>query len=228
MTKIKKFLNWCPQPKMTIPKSHLRISKYVLASALAAEIILLLVIPVTYFILLAPKPPIIINQEFPLSNEEIKTAWPNLPTAQQIVNTGVYGFTDTRDYIVSPNSDASHIYLTTKPRYWDNTSLSFAIQNTTVTNSINTLMGGLTPRFYHIFIQLNDTVWIEVPQTFLTSTSHPPTLPSDQPKRFLGTALPTDYAIFAIVVVAATAIVSLSYFISTNGKKRPKTVSNQI
>lgn len=209
---------------MTIPTSHVRISKSILVSALAAEILLLLVIPITYFALFAPKPAINLNQEFPLSNEEIKTAWPNLPTAQQIVNSGMYACFDTREYLVSPNSDASHIYLTSKPHYWDNASLSFAIQNTTSTNIPNFLFGGLTPRLYHIFLQFNDTVWVEVPQTYLTDTSHPPTLPSDQLQGFMGTGLPTSYAVFAFVVVVTTALACIGYFVSA--RKKPSRTFN--
>ncbi len=211
----KRLLEWCPQPKNTIPTSHVRISKSILVSALAAEILLLLIIPITYFALFAPKPPINLNQEFPLSNEEIKSAWPNLPTAQQIVNTGMYACFDTREYLVSPNSDASHIYLTSKPHYWDNTSISFNIQNTTATNTPDFLFGGLTPRVYHIFLQFNDTVWVEVPQTYLTDTSHPPSLPLDQQHGFLGTGLPASYTVFAVVVVVATALACIGYVVST-------------
>ncbi len=205
---------------MTTPTSHVRISRSILVSALVAEILLLLIIPITYFALFAPKPPINLNQEFPLSNEEIKTAWPNLPTAQQIVNSGMYASFDTREYIVSPNSDSSHIYLTSKPHYWDNTSIGFTIQNTTATNTPNFLFGGLNPRLYHIFLQFNDTVWVEIPQTYLTDTSHSPLLPSDQQEGFLGTGLPTIYAVIAVAVVAATTIAGLCYLSMT--ARRPR------
>ncbi len=220
----KRFLDWCPQPRVMVPSSHLRLSKSILASALAAEILLLLVIPVTYYALFAPKPSINLNEEFPLSNEEINKAWPNLPTAQQIVNAGMYACFDTREYIVSPNSDGSHIYISTKPHYWDNTSASFTIQNTTAINTINLMSGGLIPRFYHIFLQFNDTVWVEVPQTYLTNTSHPPSLPSDQ-QGFLGTGLPTNYVGIALVIIIASALALTGYFVSTNKRRAQNVVS---
>jgi hypothetical protein len=46
----------------------------VLAFALAAEIIILLVLPISYYLLLAPKPEINLMEEFPLTNDQINAS----------------------------------------------------------------------------------------------------------------------------------------------------------
>lgn len=178
---------------------------------------LLLVAPLAYFEFLAPKPGTNLSQEtYPLTERQIKAAWPNLPTAEQIVKSGVYGYYDTNDYIVSPNSTADKIYLQTPPHWWDNYSITLIIQNETETN-LPAAMGnyphGLIPITYQIYLEINSTIWIQVPQTYLANTSHPPVALSETNNGFLGTNMPTIYGVAAITIVSATVVLGACYLV---------------
>jgi hypothetical protein len=188
-----------------------RLSSPVIAAALIVEILALLIVPMAYYALLVPKPEVALYQTFPLTDSQIRVAWPNLASAQEIVNSGQYGFFNTKDYIVGSNSTANKIYLQTPPHWWDNSSVTMVIQNETETNIPNMLRGGIIPVGYHIYLQLNSTMWIEVPQTYL-STTHPPTIPSVN-VGFLGTGLPTEYVIIAVIAIVLTLTVGIAYFL---------------
>jgi hypothetical protein len=212
---LRKLRRWCPQPSKPILTNSTRLSSPVIAAALIVEIVALLIVPMAYYALLVPKPEVALYQTFPLTDSQIRAAWPNLPSAQEIVNNGQYAFYNTKDYIVGSNSTANKIYLQTPPHWWDNSSVTIVIQNETETNIPNMLRGGIIPVGYHIYLQLNSTMWIEVPQTYL-STTHLPTIPSVA--GFLGTGLPIEYVIIAAIVIVASLIVGTTY-LRLNKKK---------
>jgi len=164
-----------PSAEKTFPTNHVRVSTSVIALALAAEILILLIAPLTYFSLLPPKPKDDNMQEFPLTNDEIKDAWPNLPTTDEIRN-GTYGY----GYV----------------------PVDHKVKNCTVVNGVNyfpilkgengtsPFNGEPMPTTYNIWLQHNQSIWIQVPSAYLT-TSNPPILPSERQTAFLGTCLPT-------------------------------------
>ncbi len=220
MNLVKKLKQWCPQPKAPIAVKAHKLSAPIIAFVVIAEIILLLVAPLAYFALLVPKPEIKLFQTYPLTDSQIKEAWPNLPSAQQIVNNGLYSIINTNNYIILSNSTANKIYLQTPPHWWDNSSSTTVIQNETLTNSPDMLLGGIVPVTYHIWLQLNATMWIGVPQTYLNNSGHPPTIPSETNNGFLGTNMPATYVVVAIATISVTIVASVRYLISTRQRMK--------
>jgi hypothetical protein len=124
---------------------------------------------------------------------------------------GAYSVIDTSSWIVENKSDASHVYLTKRSPY-DSTSISYTIENCTETNIPNYFAGGLVPRIYHVWLQYNNTVWIEEPISLLASTNNPPQIPSLR-SGFLGTGLPTGYVITAVSLVLVTLAAGTIFFV---------------
>jgi hypothetical protein len=217
--RIRNFRNWCPQPSKPFPANFLKVSPLIVTVAVLAEILILLVAPITYYALLVPKPSnLYVQQEYPLTNSQIRAAWPSLPTAQEIVNSGVYGFINTADYTIDSNSTATQIYLTSKPHWWDNSSVTLKIENETLTNVPNMLHGGLTPRYYQIYLQLNNTIWINIPENDLTNPVHQPSLPSVRNSGFSRTGLPTSYVVIAVTTVVVTLLAGIGYLLYKRGQ----------
>lgn len=191
------------------------------------EIILLLVAPLAYFTFLTPKPEpkLALFKSYPLTDNQIRAAWPNLPTAQEIIKSGMYSSVDTNEYIVGSNSTTNMIFLLNKPRWWDNSSyISCIIQNETVTNIPNTLRGGIIPVVYRIYVPLNTTVWVEVPQTYLRDSSHPPASSSDGTDGFLGTDMPTTYGLAAVSIILVTIALGSCYLAFLYYRVKPETL----
>jgi hypothetical protein len=101
-----------------------------------------------------------------LTNSQIKAAWPNLPTAEEIENNAKNGGIEYGEVV-------------------NNSITGSTIVNSTVLNPIS--FGSVAiPKMYDIFLYEGNTswsqgapVWIEVPETYL-ATSHPPSIPSVQ------------------------------------------------
>lgn len=226
MNPLKKLKQLCPRSKAPIRIDAKRLSVPIIAIVVVAEIMLLLVAPLAYFAAVAPKPevtPNLSSQTYPLTESQIEKAWPNLPTAQQLVNSGQYAAVDLNDLIVSKNSTATKLYLQSIPNWWDNSSsLSWILQNETQTNLPGSY--GLVPVAYQIYLQLNSTMWIQVPQTLLNHSSHPPTIPSrGQPEAnngFLGTNMPATYGYAAVAVTLVTVAASACCLILLRRKIR--------
>ncbi len=189
---------------MTLPTNNTRMSKSktIFASALALEILLLLIVPIAYYTLLAPKPQMGNMEKYPLTNEQIRASWPNLPTADEIIKNGIV--------LIIPNLTPDAVYYSN----WDsNLTVQAAygsVMNATVLNMPNYLKGGLIPKGYEIWLQYNDE-WIKVPNKYLT-TDNPPMIPSEQAS-FLGSGLPLEYIIIALLVIVTTAIVGINLIV---------------
>jgi hypothetical protein len=179
-----------------------------------AEIIVLLVTPLAYFALLAPKPDIHGYDKYPLTNAQIRESWPDLPSAQEIIKSGFYSGRDTSHSILLPNSTESTFYYQSIPNWWQNASEMgiMVIENCTETNIPGT-MGHQIPVFYHIYLQTSNISWIAVPQNYLTNSSHPPKIPPDNNNGFLGTNMPTTYGLAAITIISITVTVGLCYLV---------------
>ena len=86
MSIFRKLRKWCPQPTKPILNNSMRLSSPVVAGVLFIEIVALLVAPMAYFALFPPAVNYGVGQTFPLSNSQIATSWPNLPTANQVAS----------------------------------------------------------------------------------------------------------------------------------------------
>lgn len=183
MNLIKRLRRWCPEPKGHFSTNFTRLSKPVVAGVLFAEIVALLIAPIAYYALFPPKAIYGVNQTFPLTNSQIVASWPNLPTADQIANSG-------------------EVYVTAGP------GAISAVKNCTAVNLPNYYNGGLIPVGYDIWLQYNGT-WMQVPNAYL-ATDNPPPIPTMR-SGFLGTGLPTVYVVVAIVVIVTTLATGASY-----------------
>jgi hypothetical protein len=162
---------------------------------LAAEILILLVAPIAYYVLLAPKPQIGTLEMYPLTNDQIQTSWPNLPNADQIVKDGAI--------LVKVPIPPTCANFTRTGMFG---ILGSSVMNATVLNAPDYHNGGVIPKSYDIWLQLNDTL-IEVPNKYL-ATDNPPMTPPEL--GFLGTSLPTAYVILAVIVIVTTLAVGTS------------------
>lgn len=208
--RFRNFKDWCPQPRRQIPMSFKAFSMPLLASLLIAEVAILLVVPMAYCALLVPKT-IVVNGQvlpdrtYPLTHSQIKAAWPNLPTAQEIVNgnySNGYGIVDSS----MPGFDNVKNYTWVSPIN--------AIPRDYPTGVFVTR---LIPVENYIYLRLNDTTWIELVNP---ATNNPPySLPSPlyytytEENGFLGTGLSVEYYVAIIVVILVTAAAGLGYLL---------------
>jgi hypothetical protein len=171
-----------------------------LASILIAEILLLLVAPIIYSTLLIPKamtePPFhastFMTQAFPLTNSQIRASWPDLPTAQEIVD-----------------SNSSYGLITAS-------MVTFTqVKNGTVFALSDALLGPHGSWMtYNIWLMLNSTEWIQVPNQYLSTSNPPyPQYIQSQSKGFIGTGLPTTYIVIAIAVIIVTLLAAMTYLL---------------
>ena len=184
---IAKKFHWCPQPKKStgkiFPINVLKLSPQVLIFIVLAEIIVLLIAPLTYYVLLTPKS-FGEGREVALTNSQIREAWPNLPTGDEIKNGDI------------PYADYKG-------------ALGPVIQNRTRINMFANFGVAKIPIAYVIFVQDGHGSWVEVPQQYLV-TDNPPEI---QPAGFMGTDLPTIYVIIAVIVTVTTFVAGTSYIL---------------
>lgn len=176
-----------------------------LASILIAEIVVLLIAPIAYSVLLLPRiagPPFRASSNawgtsgmppvgLPLTDSQIKAAWPHLPTAQEVVDSN-YG--SLRAY--------------------------YQPQNETVL-AISDAYGAPPGAYvcYNIWLQINSTTWIQVPYNYLATSNPPyPQYVQARSNGFLGTGLSTSYVVIAITVVIATLLAGAIYVLHKKGK----------
>jgi len=213
MNFLKKLRTWCPQPNKPTYANRARLSGPVFGSVLLVEIVILIVIPIAYIALFVPKNIVITDQvlpdqTLPLTNSQINTAWPNLPTTQEIVN-GSYSF------------GGYSTITSSMPTFNDVKNYTWISPVNAVPSKIpsGVLATKLVPIEYHVWLKLNDTTWI-CPDDYLLTTKSPPySLPSPlyysytQKVGFLGTGLPTAYIAIALIVMLTTLAVWITYFV---------------
>lgn len=206
---LKKLRRWCPQPKTRVPANLARLSTPIFAGALLAEILILLIAPMAYCALLLPKNIVVApDQTLPLTNSQIKAAWPNLPTAQEIVNSanGTYGYSLIDSSM--PTFDQVKNYTWISP-----------VNAIPHTYPPGIFVTRLVPVEYNIWLQLNDTTWVSPDSSYLAATTNNPpySLPSSlyltEQVGFLGTGLPTPYVVIAVIVMVGTLAAGTTYLI---------------
>lgn len=191
MSILRKLRRWCPQPKTRVPANFARLSTSILIGAVLVEIVALLIAPMAYFALFPPH----VNygyQTFPLSNSQIAASWPNLPTANQIVQSAGY---------LGIGGAAFPVKNYTQTGFFIDGGFWLSAWGPPPT---------VNPFTYVIWLQCNGT-WIRVPANYL-ATNNPPSIPAVQPS-FLGTGLPTTYAILVVISIVATLTVGTTYLI---------------
>ncbi|NLE05084.1 MAG: hypothetical protein GX638_09840 [Crenarchaeota archaeon] len=190
MKKIIKKVNWCPHPQKNIGKpfhtSLFRFSPRILAFIVVAELLLLLIAPMTYYALLAPNSLISEQREIKLTDSQIMKAWPNLPSGDQIKNCNVPYF----------NFSSTLAPLT-------------IVQNRTRINMLANFGLVKIPIAYCIYVQDSNGSWIKVPQEYL-NTDNPPEI---QSAGFMGTDLSNDYVILAFITIIITIMIGTNYII---------------
>ena len=205
MNKIKKMLRWCPQPKYPVQMHLAKLPKPLLVFVLLAEIICLLIVPMASYAFLVPKSLVVRpDQTLPLTDSQIKAAWPNLPTAQQIFEKGDCS-------IVSSNTPAfndvnNHTWI----------SPVNAIPHATPPQSDHVFFTKLIPVEYFIWLQLNSTTWVCPGPEYLTTNNPPYVLSSPyytEQVGFLGTGLSPTYVIAVIIVIIATLAIGTGYLV---------------
>jgi hypothetical protein len=130
----------------------------------------------------------------PLTNSEISSQWPNLPNAKQLMTADIYIFRDSRDY-----SDQ---------QYFNST-----IANCT-SDGINSYLGGVTHNIPNIWLQYNDTIWVEVPQTYFAATQNLSTGRSPNRENLVSPMITTPTSTWALGLYADPSNVSGSNSVS--------------
>ena len=199
MRVLRRLRRWCPQPKNPASANFARLSSHIIAGVLFVEIVALLIAPLTYLALFPPHVNYSMDQTFPLTNSQIKSAWPNLPTAKEIENNEKSGGAEYSEVV-------------------NNSLTGSGIVNCTLLNS-PALMGpvAFTPKIYDIYVYAGNASWIAVPETYL-ATNHPPSMPSSQ-EGFFNTGLSSDYVFIAVMAIVATSAIGITY-LRLNRKKR--------
>lgn len=154
-----------------------------------------------------------------MSDSQIRESWPNLPSAQELMNRTSCLCLDMKGWIILPNSTANAFYFQSPPRYWDNCSVTTLIENETEINCPSSI--GLIPRVYRIYLQLDNITWVLVPLDELTNTANPPKLPSDF-DGFLGTDMPAVYGYTALAVISVTVLVGVAVLVFIWQRNKPK------
>ncbi len=153
---IKKLFQWCPQPPQTVNNKSvltaaLKFSPKILAALIVLEIFVLLVAPITYLALLGPTVVYTEGKIMPLTEEQIKTSWPNLPTGDEIKSSGVqYNFFNSYSNI----------------------------ENCARINMFANMGIMHLPIRYSVYVPDSSGCWIEVPDQFL-ATENPPVIQPD-------------------------------------------------
>lgn len=96
-------------------------------------------------------------EKVPLSDSEIKARWPDLPTAEELWNSEFKYFIDTRSFgkqVVDPQL--------TKGVPLIEMEIEYEVMNYTA-DVPNFLTGELMLDVPHIWLQYDETVWIQVP-----------------------------------------------------------------
>jgi hypothetical protein len=104
-----------------------------------------------------PEDEVAVFEKVPLSDSEIKARWPDLPTAEELWNSEFKYFIDTKSFgkqVVDPQL--------TKGVPVIEMEIEYEIMNYTA-DVPNFLTGDLMLNVPHIWLQYDETVWIQVP-----------------------------------------------------------------
>jgi hypothetical protein len=104
-------------------------------------------------------------QQIPLSNSKINAMWPNLPSAEALMNTPACYVINT-DEIGKIDNSSELIYNPTGKM------LPFTIKNYTA-NDPNTFTGRIEYNQPHIWLQYNATTWVQVSPSILKQLNSP-------------------------------------------------------
>jgi len=107
-----------------------------------------------------------LGQKVPLSNDQIKKMWPNLPTAKQIYGNEGCVVIDLRYCGKQVSSMDESLPDPNSPTVFDVTS-TIVNCTTTVADYLN---GGLRVNSPQIWLQYNSSIWIQVPSKYLQTT----------------------------------------------------------
>jgi hypothetical protein len=108
------------------------------------------------------------GQKIPLTNDQIKAKWPNLPTAKQIYENEGCIVIDLRYCGKQVSSMNEALPDPNSPKVIDVTSI---IVNCTTTVA-DYLHGGLIVNSPQIWLQYNSSIWIQVPLKYLTTCTN--------------------------------------------------------
>ncbi|MBT0159790.1 hypothetical protein G4O51_07375 [Candidatus Bathyarchaeota archaeon A05DMB-2] len=110
-----------------------------------------------------------LGQKIPLSNDQIKATWPNLPTAKQIYDNEVCVVIDLRYCGKQVSSMDEAFPDPNSPTVID---LASTIVNctTTIADYVN---GGVRVNTPQIWLQYDSNIWVQVPSKYLQTTMTP-------------------------------------------------------
>ena len=107
-----------------------------------------------------------LGQNIPLTNEQIKDMWPNLPTAKQIYENEVCIVIDLRYCGKQVSSMDNPLPDPKSPTVID---IASTIVNCTTTIP-DYLHGGLRVNTPQIWLQYDSNIWVQVPRKYLQTT----------------------------------------------------------
>lgn len=113
-----------------------------------------------------------LGEKIPLSNEEIESRWPNLPTAKQLYENGGGLVIDLRYCGKQVASMNESLPDPKSPTVYDVTSI---IENCTTT-SVDYHLGGLNVNTQRVWLQYNSSIWIQVPKSYFQQTTSAKTI----------------------------------------------------
>jgi len=108
------------------------------------------------------------GQKIPLTNDQIKAKWPNLPTAKQLYENEGGLVIDLRYCGKQVSSMNEALPDPNSPTVIDVTS-TIVNCTTTVADYLN---GGLRVNSPQIWLQYNSSIWIQVPLKYLTTSTN--------------------------------------------------------
>jgi hypothetical protein len=108
------------------------------------------------------------GQKIPLTNDQIKAKWPNLPTAKQLYENEGGLVIDLRYCGKQVSSMNEALPDPNSPTVIDVTS-TIVNCTTTVADYLN---GGLRINSPQIWLQYNSSIWIQVPSKYLTTSTN--------------------------------------------------------
>jgi hypothetical protein len=176
---VKQLLQWCPQPckigDKSGPTAALSFSPKMLTVVILVEVLVLLIAPLTVLALLGPTFVYSQGKEVALTDDQIKNSWPNLPTSDEIKNSGV-PYNTFNSY--------SHI------------------QNRTRINMPVNIGHVLQTVRYCVYVPDNTDYWIEVPFQYLNTENPPEIQPDGFIGTYLPTAYFVGVSIILVLTAA--------------------------